>query len=863
MIERGENDVSLLCFTGKLRPVFTGRFRMFFFLFTNTFFMSMPESPERNSKRSAPKVSRSVPNSETLKTDSATFIPGIPGFKSDAGFMESIPVPVFFKDVHYRFTACNKLFLSIFNYDDESLVIGRNSMEMLGDYYDECHVKSDDAVIREGKKFSYESRFPIDETGTRIAIITKAPLYDTNGNINGIIGVINDVSSLKALQLQQELHGRQLEETVEQRTAELEQKNARLVSEIAERIKVEQEMLQFESRLEIALKALRAGAWELEPQTGRLEWSEKCYDIFEFQPGPVTSEQWMSKVHPDDRQRVDTMWARLTAHLGWFELEFRIITGNSVRWIRKSGYYLKSSAGKPERVSGVMVDVTDEKLFNDRLLESQRFFKAIIEDQTELICRIRPDGKFTFVNQAFSRFFQIPAHVLLNLTMKELISQKDYTKIKRLLSMVKPATSVLSFDHRIDQPGREPALLQWTIRAIFEQDEQISEYQFVGRDVTEVELSREAQQKSEEKFRIIAENSNDIITIHTPGENIEYVSPSVSKILGYDAEDILSIQPRELLCEDDLPAIDNLSQLLIDNPSPQLATFRVRDSRGKLIWFESMIQPQFNQAGIPTGRVISVARDISSRKQAEEQQLAIERQLMDANLTKDKFFSIIAHDLRSPFTSILGFSRLLNDEYDDFGDEERKSMLQQILISTETTFQLLDNLLAWAKTQLGHTKPSPEVFVLDTLIRESVSVAFSQAAGKDIRIFVDDRDEGCKVKADLNMTKTVLRNLLSNAVKYSFEGGTVTIETAVSDGFASISVVDTGTGIDPDTLSKLFRLDEKVVSSKGTANEKGSGLGLILVKEFIERNGGTIFVDSKRGKGSRFTFTLPRYSGND
>lgn len=232
------------------------------------------------------------------------------------------------------------------------------------------------------------------------------------------------------------------------------------------------------------------------------------------------------------------------------------------------------------------------------------------------------------------------------------------------------------------------------------------------------------------------------------------------------------------------------------------------------------------------------------------------QKLQEANFTKDKFFSIIAHDLRSPFTSILGFTRLLNEEYDDFSNDERRMMIKQILSSTEITFQLLDNLLTWAKTQLGRTSFTPEYFDIESLILETVNLAAPQARIKGITLNVL-MVEKTRVFADVNMVRTIFRNLISNAVKFSYEGGMVTVEAKMIDDKMRISVTDKGTGIEPKTLKALFCLDEKVTSSKGTANEKGTGLGLILCKEFVEKNGGTIAVESKIGEGSTFSFTLP------
>ncbi len=348
--------------------------------------------------------------------------------------------------------------------------------------------------------------------------------------------------------------------------------------------------------LEMALKALHAGAWTWYVGDNFVTWNNKCYEFFNLEQGPVSMNMWMDKVLEEDRPRVMEMWERIPSQTGLFEIEFRINSNEGEKWLRLSGYQIPATENRKEHATGVMIDITEEKQFNQRLRE--------------------------------------------------------------------------------------------------------------------------------------------------------------------------------------------------------------------------------------------------------------------ANFTKDRFFSIIAHDLRSPFTSILGFSRLLNEEYNDFSNDERKMMIKQILSSTEITFQLLDNLLTWAKSQLGHTSFNPESFDIEALILEAINLAVPQAKIKGISIKLLMLEKAC-VHADANMIRTVVRNLLSNAVKFSYEGGMITIEASKLKDKIKISIADTGTGIEPKTLKSLFNIEEKVCSSKGTANEKGSGLGLILCKDFVEKNGGTISVESKVGKGSTFSFTIP------
>jgi signal transduction histidine kinase len=257
----------------------------------------------------------------------------------------------------------------------------------------------------------------------------------------------------------------------------------------------------------------------------------------------------------------------------------------------------------------------------------------------------------------------------------------------------------------------------------------------------------------------------------------------------------------------------------------------------------------------------AIVRDISKRKRSEEQLLKYNTELQELNQTKDKFFSIISHDLKGPFNAILGFSDILATEWNDYTDEERQHFIRNIHSSAKNTFRLLENLLEWSMAQTGKLTFRPAPFDLSVVANDVIILMREQADAKQIKLFTAINFH-TMVLADENMIKTILRNLVSNAIKYTQPGGHVKIltetiaKTSENRGMLQVCVHDSGIGINPEMLPKLFRIDEKVRSS-GTAQEKGTGLGLILCKELVEKNGGIIFVKSEPEKGSRFCFTIP------
>jgi len=223
--------------------------------------------------------------------------------------------------------------------------------------------------------------------------------------------------------------------------------------------------------------------------------------------------------------------------------------------------------------------------------------------------------------------------------------------------------------------------------------------------------------------------------------------------------------------------------------------------------------------------------------------------------SKDKFFSIISHDLRGPFNALLGFSNHLIDEIDFLNIDDIKTIGLNILKSTKVTYSLLENLLQWSRIQTGRITLEPEIINLKKIVHKIAGLYKNNIDEKNITLAIDV-PAGIKILADLNMLETVLRNLLSNSIKFTGKGGGIMVSAKEDIDFVTISVSDTGVGISPDKIEKLFQIGQNI-STLGTQNEKGSGLGLILCKEFIELNKGKLSITSKLGSGSQFKFTIP------
>lgn len=272
--------------------------------------------------------------------------------------------------------------------------------------------------------------------------------------------------------------------------------------------------------------------------------------------------------------------------------------------------------------------------------------------------------------------------------------------------------------------------------------------------------------------------------------------------------------------------------------------------------------PIFNSEGFLLGS-LHIARDISMQKESESRLIQLNNELKEINLSKDKFFSIVAHDLRSPFQGLIGFTDLIISEIDHLEKSEIISYLHKVHDSSNNAFSLLENLLNWSRLQTGRMQFNPVCIRLSDVLNSVFNLLSSNAHSKNIALtsFIDFE---LHVMADANMVNSMLINLVSNAIKFTHTGGKIEVKTELIQPVApdsnqlviKLSVTDNGIGIPKEQRDKLFNIDSHFTES-GTNNETGAGLGLLLVKEMAEKLGGKLELQSQVGVGSTFSFTLP------
>ncbi|KAF0152253.1 MAG: Signal transduction histidine kinase [Ignavibacteria bacterium] len=247
-----------------------------------------------------------------------------------------------------------------------------------------------------------------------------------------------------------------------------------------------------------------------------------------------------------------------------------------------------------------------------------------------------------------------------------------------------------------------------------------------------------------------------------------------------------------------------------------------------------------------------------SFKASEEEIQKKNDALKELNESKDKFFSIISHDLRSPFQGLLGISNYLVEEFDSLSKEEFKEMVVSLNEALHTQFKFLDDLLSWSRIQSGKMVFEPVQLNLYSEIEKTLRLFETNIKNKKIEVLTNI-NSNLQIKADCDMISLLLRNIISNAIKFTKQNGTIEITAFTEDEMVLVVISDSGVGIAEENIPKLFRIDVQF-TTHGTAKESGNGLGLVLCKEIVEKHGGKIWVESRLNNGTQFFFTLPQKS---
>jgi PAS domain S-box-containing protein len=494
--------------------------------------------------------------------------------------------------------------------------------------------------------------------------------------------------------------------------------------------------------------------------------------------------------------------------------------------------------------------------------ESEKRFRAVVEDQTDLICRFKPDGLLTFVNEAFCRFHGKRSDELIGTNFFQTLSNEDAAVPLSYINSLPADKPVVSFDHRLRSPSDQVVWHQYQVRRLFQKKGDPREFQAVIQDITQRKQSEQALRASEEKYRSLVDNIPDVVWTANSKCDLIYISANADKVLGYPAEDLIGGQLwLNRIHPEDAARVEQAYQKLFSAGEQFDVEYRSCRKDGEWIWLHNRALTTRPREGVRCAD--GIFKDITQRRQSEGVIQQTKNAAEAANRAKSQFLANMSHELRTPLNAIIGFSEMLADEtFGDLNDRQLKYS-NNILNSGRHLLQLINDILDLAKVEAGRVELMRNTFGVARALSEVQTIVKTLANKKHIRLEADVAPDLPSLFADEAKFKQIMYNLLSNAIKFTPDGGNVFVTAAIHNGssgdsFLQITVADTGIGIQLNDQERVFKEFEQVDSSYGR-QQQGTGLGLALTKRLVEMHGGKIRVESEgiEGKGSTFTFLIP------
>jgi len=544
-----------------------------------------------------------------------------------------------------------------------------------------------------------------------------------------------------------------------------------------------------------------------------------------------------------------------------FEKHFIHKNGNEIL-CKVTSSIVKNQNRRPNFFISHVQDITDQKRTEEKLKDAKTVaeknvikYRQIAEFTFDWEIYYDEHRKIQFVNKAFEKITGYPKSDFLSgaITLESMVYKDDLDIFMKQFKMGMEGIEVDSYLIRMVDATGKIKHIELCSQPVMNNNHEVIGIRKSLRDVSARKEAEKKLKESENTLRLITNNIPAIVGQINKESRYIFANKGYEKYSELNAHEIIGKSVIDVVGKETFKLVEpNIQRVL----SGEHVSFdnKYINSDGEVFYLRSNYIPHIENNEVNGFYVL--AWDITERKKKDQIILEQNKQLKELIASKDKFFSIIAHDLRNPFANIIGLSELLLKSNIDI--TQHSKFERMINTTAKNTLVLLDNLLNWSKSQTGKLEIVPKQIELSELLHEIKAISGPAAFIKGISLNTLISEE-IKIHSDENMVKLILRNLISNAIKFTNPGGKIDVQVVKKSTLVELSVSDNGVGMEKDKLLKLFKIDSET-QSVGTSNEKGSGLGLVLCKEFVEKLGGKIWVESEFGKGSDFKFSLPNYN---
>lgn len=501
------------------------------------------------------------------------------------------------------------------------------------------------------------------------------------------------------------------------------------------------------------------------------------------------------------------------------------------------------------------ISAHQEKSKNNSSLTGYRSeFSEFIDLLPEVIYETNNEGYLTVFNEAGLRVFGYTRKDLKNgfHISSAIIPEDRELMYKNREIITKTKKPVKSEYHALKKDGTVFPILVHTSPIII--NGEFTGTRGVILDITDAKLIESGLKASNDFLNTTINAMQEPFFVKDENHRWVILNDASIKMWGHTREELIGKSDYDVFPKEQADVFWEKDDYVFKNGS-NTNIEEITDSKGEI---RTIVTAKVLHTDKITGKkyIVGTIHDITDLRKAELKLKEYSKELEELNKNKDKFFSIIAHDLRNPFTSIYGFSNVLSEEFDTLSKEEIKEYINYIYSGTKNIYNLIENLLTWSRLQTGRSLAQPIKLNIYSEVHDAISLLNVFSKNKRIKI-VNSVDKNIYAYGDKNMVDSILQNLISNAIKFSKASEEVIISTEIKENFVKISVKDFGIGMSKDEIDNLFRLGKQNTKT-GTSEEKGTGLGLILCKEMVTKLNGKINVISKVNEGSTFSITLPK-----
>ena len=625
-----------------------------------------------------------------------------------------------------------------------------------------------------------------------------------------------------------------------------------------------------------ASEATSDALWDWNITTNEIFVGESYSLLFgyQFENNILPGQFCEGLVHPDDKQQYEdsidlaiengnTKWAH--------EYRYLKACGNYA-YVSDKAIIIRNEMGEAFRMIGAMQDITQEKLLKDELLQSEERFKGAFNHSSFGMAIVNYEDKWIEVNDRMCEILgytreEFKQRTFIDITHKDDL-EADLAFKKQMQNGEIPS---FNMEKRYIHKNNSIVWVHLSVSAVKNSFGEIQHYVAQIIDISERKKMEEEnrlliEEKNRNKalqlieaknwYRLLADNTIDLVCLHNLDATFKYVSPSVKILLGYDPEEMIGKYPEDYVHPEDLEKFKKRIGSIIKDKERFSEQVRLRNSKGEYSWFESNASLVFEN-DIPVS-FQSSTRDITQRKKAEkiiEDTLLQERQL---NELRTNLVSTISHEFRTPMTTIRTSAELItmylqNCQFNEAPQIEKR--VKTITEEIDRIVELMDAVLTISKDDAGKTSFNPIVCNLNEICSEVIETSFNnQKDNRKVEVFFEAMNVA--IFADSNLIKYTLFNVLSNAFKYSEGCGNVKLNLSIVNDYVQIDVIDNGIGIPKEDQSKLFNTFYRASNSNGI---QGTGLGLYIIRMFTKKNSGRVYLESELGKGTKVTLLFPLY----